>query len=507
MKQLLFKIFFLLFLPLFIYGQYNVVPGFQEVQINKGKFQLTASSRIVADSGSYKKLEQDLMVFNKELGLLTGMELAVVEGEFQKGDLVFTLDTNEESLGAEAYQMDISRQVLVKAKTTKGAFYGMQSLLQLFEQDDKIQKGFIHDFPRYAERGFMIDMGRKYFEIEYIETLIRKLAWMKMNFIHLHFTEWNGFRLKSELFPGLAAEQSYSKEEIRRILDFAAKYHVMVIPEIDLPAHATTITDYNPYLGFKCPSMRSSWWQTYSLERAGYPIEDQAWTLDITRREVRSWIKTLLDEWIPLFDGPYFHIGGDEYQYDREKYACEELVLAAKEMGYEYPGDVFVDYINEINEQVKSYGKTTQIWNWWRFSQNENRQNNTSIQPAKDIVINAWNRPRLEDILADGYNVVITSEEGEEALYVVPSMGQKPGEYGYFDSKKIYEQWSPQTHPNVNGFKVCLWTNDAEDKEDDWYDQFIDLPIAVLAERTWNNKHDPSIEQFQLRLAKVIFPF
>jgi hexosaminidase len=506
-KHLLCTIVFYLFLPFFSYGQYNVVPAFQEVQINKGQFKLTASSRIVADTGSYRKLERDLLIFKTELGLLTGMELAVVEGAFQKGDLVFTLDTNDETLGEEAYQMDISRQVLTKAKTTKGAFYGMQSLLQLFEQDNKIQNGFIHDFPKYRERGFMLDLGRKYFEIEYIETLIRKLAWMKMNFIHLHFTEWNGFRLKSDLFPGLAAEQSYSKEEIRRIQDYAAKYHVMVVPEIDLPAHATTITDYNPYLGFKCPSMRSSWWQTASLENAGYSTEGKAWTLDITRREVRSWVKALLDEWIPLFDGPYFHIGGDEYQYDREKYACEELVLAAKELGYEYPGDVFVDFINEINEHIKSYGKTTQIWNWWRFCQNESRQNKTSIQPAKDIVINAWNRSRLEDILGDGYRVVITSETGEEALYVVPGMGRKPGEYGYFDSKKIYEQWNPQTEPNVNGFKVCLWTNEVEDKEDNWFNQFIDLPIAILAERTWNVKHDTSIEQFQDRLKKVIFPF
>ncbi len=506
-KHLLLTIIFYLFLPLFIYGQYNVVPGLQEVQINKGKFNLTASSRIVANAANYKKLEQDLIVFKKELGILTGMELAILKGEFQKGDLVFSLDANDKTLGEEGYQMDIDGHVLVKANTTQGSFYAMQSLLQLFEQGSKIQRGYIRDFPNYAERGFMIDLGRKYFEIEYIETMIRKLAWMKMNFIHLHFTDWNGFRLKSDLFPGLAAEQSYSKDEIRRIQDYAAKYHVMVVPEIDLPAHATAITDYNPYLGFTCPSMRSSWWQTHSLEGAGYSTDDKAWTLDITRREVRSWVKALLDEWIPLFDGPYFHIGGDEYQYDREKNACEELVIATKEMGYEYPGDVFVDYINEINEQVKSYGKTTQIWNWWRFSQNENRQNMTSIQPAKDIVINAWNRPRLEGILADGYQVVITSEEGEDALYVVPGLGRKPGEYGYFDSKKIYEQWKPQTGPNINGFKVCLWTNGVGDKQDNWFNQFVHLPIAVLAERTWSVKHDNSLEQFQNRMNKVLFPF
>jgi N-acetyl-beta-hexosaminidase len=505
MKHLFFTITFFFSLPMFIHGQYNVVPGFQEVQSEKGKFRLTADSRIVADTGTFKKLERDLVVFKNELGMLTGLEPALVEGNFQKGDLVFTLDASDESLGDEGYQMKIARQVIINANTTRGAFYGMQSLLQLFSQDNNIQKGTIRDYPRFSERGFMIDIGRKYFEIAYIESLIRKLAWMKMNFIHLHFTDWNGFRLQTDLYPGLAAEQSYSKEDIRRIQDYAEKYHIMVVPEIDLPAHATVITEYNPYLAFKCPSMRSSWWQTYSLEKSGYPLEDQAWTLDITRREVRSWIKALLDEWIPLFDGPYFHIGGDEYQYDREKYACEELVMAAEEMGYEYPGDVFVDYINDINEHVKSYGKTTQIWNWWRFSQNEERQNHTSIQPAKDIVINVWNRPRLEDIVDEGYRVVITSEEGEEALYVVPDYGHNPGEYGYFDSKKIYEQWKPQTDPNINGFKICLWTNELEDKPDEWFNQFIHLPIAVLAERTWSIKQDNSIEQFQKRLNSVMF--
>ncbi len=502
-----FLLIIILFLPLFIYGQYNVVPQFQEAQIKKGKFRLTASSRIVTDTDSYEIIKQDLMIFKKELGSIAGLELTILKGEYQKGDIVFSLEVNNQTLGEEGYEMDIEKQVLIKSKTTKGSFYAMQSLLQLLKQDSKIQHGFIRDFPNYAERGFMIDLGRKYFEVKYIETLIRKLAWMKMNFIHLHFTDWNGFRLKSDLFPGLAADQSYSKEEIRRIQDYAAKYHIIVVPEIDLPAHATTITDYNPYLSFSCPSMRSSRWQTISLERDGYSADGKAWTLDITRREVRSWIKALLDEWIPLFDGPYFHIGADEYQYDREKYACEELVSATKKMGYEYPGDVFVDYINEINEQVKSYGKTTQIWNWWRFSQNENRQNKTSIQPAKDIVINAWNRPRLEGILSDGYRVVITSETGEEGLYIVPSMGQKPGEYGYFDSKKIYEQWKPQAGENINGFKACLWTNRVEDKEDDWFNQFIHLPIAVLAERIWSVEHNSTLDQFQNRLNKVSFPF
>ena len=507
-KYALFVVAFHLFLPLFSHGQYNVVPQFQEVQAHEGTFKLTASSRIVVDAASHKALERDLMLFKKELRLLSGVELEVLEGEPQNGDLAFTLGASDEALGGEGYQMDIAGRVHVTANSAKGAFYAMQSLLQLFMQGKEIQNGHVRDFPKYAERGFMIDLGRRYFEVEYIETLIRRLAWVKINFIHLHLTEWNGFRLKSELFPGLAAERSYSKQDIRRIQDYAAKYHMIVIPEIDLPAHATALTDYNPYLAFKCPEMRASSWQTSALEYAGIPLENKAWVLDISRREVRSWIKALLDEWIPLFDGPYFHIGGDEYQYDKDKYACKELVEAAKEMGYEYPGDVFVDFVNELNEQIKSYGKTTIIWNWWRFCYTEDQINKTSIQPAKDIVIDGWisRTGRLKEILADGYKVVNTGDIMGKGgyLYVCPG-----GSKQWFFPKKTYEQWEPHTHPNLKGFKICLWTQMEtveEGMQDDWFDPFIDLPMAIFAERTWDVERDDSLEQFQNRLNKVAFP-
>lgn len=494
---------FCLFLPLLTFGQYQVVPGFQETKVNKGHFKLTARSRIMAGTGSYAGLEKDMRVFAEDLESVTGLKLSLAQGDPQKGDLIFTLKEQNESLGKEGYEMEITSLITVKANTTTGVFYAMQSLLQLFKQDLKMQKGTIRDFPRYQERGFMIDVGRKYFEMGYLKKLIRKLAWQKMNFLHIHFTEWNGFRLKSDLFPGLASGKCYTKPDIREIQDYAAKYHVIIVPEIDLPAHATIITDYNPFLGFRCPSMRASWWQGEKLNK-----ENKAWTLDISRREVRSWIKALLDEWIPLFDGPYFHIGGDEYQYDKDKYACEELMKAAEDMGYEYPGDVFVDYVNEINKQIMSYGKSTQIWNWWRFSQNKDRINKTSIQPDKNIVINAWNRPRLEGIMADGYHVIITSETGPEALYVTPGMNaKKPGDYGYFDSKYIYEQWQPQTGLQVRGFKVCLWTDRVEDKPDEWFDPYIKLPIAVLSERIWGGTREKSLEAFKKKLENTKFPF
>ncbi|GAI91355.1 unnamed protein product, partial [marine sediment metagenome] len=243
----------------------------------------------------------------------------------------------------------------------------MQTLLQLFKQDSKVRRGKAVDYPLIGVRGFMLDVARDFFEVDYIESIIRKLAWMKMNFIHIHFTDREAFRLKSDLFPGLAhPTEHYTKEDIRRLQDYAAKYHVMLIPEIEMPAHASSYTDYNPFLAFDCPSMRVGHKVTDNFEASDQA--DWMFTLDITRREVRTWLKAVLDEWIPLFDAPHFHIGGDEWQYDANKYACPELMEATRKAGYEYPGDLFVEFTNEMNDWVKSHGKITHIWNWWRFS-------------------------------------------------------------------------------------------------------------------------------------------
>jgi hexosaminidase len=224
----------------------------------------------------------------------------------------------------------------------------------------------------------------------------------------------------------------------------------------------------------------------------------------MTKPEVRRFITTLLDEFIPLFDAPYFHIGGDEWQYDNQKLACEELVTYAESLGFDEPGDVFVSWINEINTQVKSYGKTTQIWNWWRFSPNDELQNRTTIQPDKDIVINVWNQSRKEQILEDGYQVIISPEVGEGALYISPGFnGTNPGDYGYFDNKYNYEQWNPALNSQIQGYKICMWSDRVEDKPDSWFDQFAERPKAIFAEKTWGTKSASKIEDFIIILETI----
>ncbi|HTF20647.1 MAG TPA: beta-N-acetylhexosaminidase [Chryseolinea sp.] len=486
-----------------LHAQAQVIPALQQWASKKGTFLLTSKSSIVVDPSVYNFVQEDLTIFQEELYKVSNLRLALNADLTSRevGDIVLLPSQNPAAAQPEGYSITITDQVTISAATGAGFFYGLQTILQsLVQSSDKVSltRGSGYDYPIYKERGVMLDVGRKFFEVAYIKKTIRDLAWYKLNFLHLHFTEWHSFRLQSTLFPGLAAKESYSKQDIAEIEAYARKYHVTIVPEIDLPAHATTITNYNPNLGFTCQSMREAKWQGDSTNQKG-----QAWVLDVTKPETEIWVKALLDEFIPLFHGPYFHVGGDEWQYDDQKEACPELMKAMHDSGFQYPADVLVDFMNRISIHVKTRGKRTQMWSWWNYTPNEKQTNKYSIEPNKDIVINIWNAPTMDAILQSGWKSIVTREEGEGSLYVTPFYGKKPGDYGFVNSKANYETWNPSTHNNVLGFKLCIWADGAENMPSAWYDTYADLPKAVLAERIWSKAASPTVEQFQLRVKKA----
>ncbi|MEJ1240988.1 beta-N-acetylhexosaminidase [Chryseolinea sp. T2] len=483
-------------------AQQDVVPALQEWTSKKGKFSITEKSSIVVDPAVFDIIKEDLDIFSEDLFTITKMRLPIRQEAIARhdGDIKF-IQSPDASNQPEAYRLIIDGQLTVTASTSNGFFYAMQTILQsLVQSKDKLSltRGTAYDFPAYKERGVMLDIGRKFFEVDYIKKTIRDLSWYKMNLLHLHFTEWHSFRLQSTLYPGLAAKESYSKKDIAEIESYAKKYHVIIVPEIDLPGHATAITNYNPNLGFSCASMREARWQGDSTNAKG-----QAWILDVTKPETKIWVKALLDEFIPLFNGPYFHIGGDEWQYDDQKEACPELMEATRKLGFKYPGDVIVNFMNEMNAHVKSRGKRSQMWTWWNYSPNEKQQNKYSVIPDKDVVINIWNAESMEATLKDGYKSVVTIESGEGALYITPGYGKKLGDYAYFDSKANYEKWQPSRHENVLGFKICIWADQAERMPSEWFDGYADFPKAILAERIWSRAASPTVDQFKLRVDKA----
>ncbi|MCW8863489.1 MAG: beta-N-acetylhexosaminidase [Colwellia sp.] len=476
-------------------ANHALLPALKEWHPSQGQLKLNKNSSIVINATDEKNLLPTAELLQQDIKFITNLNLKIkVANSAKANDIYLNIEPKNEIFKgtAEAYQLTIRDKIIISAANNHGIFYGNQTLLQMLKTSKdniSLSKGQGIDSPDFKVRGIMLDVGRRYFEMEYLESLMRNMAWFKLNTLHLHFTDWVGFRLQSDTYPGLASKEAYSKEDIRRLQDIANQYHINIVPEIDVPAHATFMTDFKPDLAFSCESMRLAKWQGEESNK-----QNKAWTIDITKQKNRDWINALLNEFIPLFDGPYFHVGGDEYQYDPQKYQCPELMQTMLDKGYGRPGDIFIEWLNEVNELVKSHGKQTKIWNWWRFADNK-----TTLQPAKDIIVDVWNLPRQEQIIKDGYQVVLTPES---LLYVSPGLENSDG-YGIVDTKKIYEKWQPETQGNVLGYKVSIWSDKALEHSDQWFEGKSIEAKAVIAERIWGSKGSESVNGLLKRLSAV----
>jgi hexosaminidase len=417
-----------------------------------------------------------------DLGAISGIDVPVVSSAAPRtGDILLTSADADGGVGAQGYVMTVGPSVAVRGPAA-GVYYGTQVLLQILQQSTTrttVPAGTIRDYPQYRERGLMLDVGRHFYEMDYLEDLLRRMSWQRLNTLHLHFTEWNGFRLRSDRYPGLASAQSYSKADLRRLQDVARRYHITIVPEIDLPGHATMMTRYDPAMRFSCQSMSVAPWP--GGEQGG-------WTLNLTKDNARTFAMNLLDEFLPLFDGPYFHIGGDEYQNDAAKNACPELVDYARSRGFAYPGDVFTEFMNVMNDKVRSYGKTTQMWNWW-----ETNGQQTSIKPSTQIVLTPYTGT-LNYFYNLGYTV---SAIPENTLYVTPGLNL------YVNAKNVYENWTLDTNAKVNGYRLARWSDVMEHQTDIWFDQQAGRPTQVLAERLWGGPRSATVEAFQARVDAI----
>ncbi|WP_029138872.1 family 20 glycosylhydrolase [Nakamurella lactea] len=445
----------------------QLVPGVQQWQAADGTFTLDAGARIVRGA-EVPKIYTD--TFADDLGSITGQKLPVAVGSDHPGDIVLRVDPTLQpgpvtagDAAQETYRIVIDERITVTGISPAAVARGMQTLEQLFTLSPgrrTLATGTIDDWPKAGDRGVMLDAGRHFYQIAYIKQLIREMAWLKLNTLHLHLTEWNGFRLNSPKFPGLAADQSYSRADIAGIEAEAAKYGIEILPEIDLPAHSTAITTIWPELNWSCTSM-------------GTMFGTPNYTLDVTKPETLSRTKELLDEFIPWFSGPRFHIGTDEYPTDGAQKACPELVNYAKAKGYGDTADVFVHYIDDVNEIVRAHGKTTVAWDWWRHDQHP------TVDINKNITVESWTNDG-DEFIRDGYQVLVS---WSSHFYVTP--GPPPGGSLQPNTSWFADEFQPRTEPNIVGYTISRWSDNAESQTDSYFDWFAERPQQVLADRSW----------------------
>jgi hexosaminidase len=209
----------------------------------------------------------------------------------------------------EAYTLTVRPDaVTIAAQTPLGVLHGLETLVQLVERTDstlRLPAVTIEDRPRFPWRGLMIDVSRHWMPKEVILRNLDAMAAVKLNVLHLHLSDDQGFRVESRRFPRLHQAGSggryYTQADVREIVAYAADRGIRVVPEFDLPGHSTSWLVAYPELGSgKGP---------YTLARR-YGIHDA--TIDPTREEVYAFFDRFFAEMAGLFPDPYVHIGGDE---------------------------------------------------------------------------------------------------------------------------------------------------------------------------------------------------
>lgn len=434
------------------------IPAIHEWKGGTGTLTLTPQSRILYADVRLRAVAEALARDLKT----TGITLPVVGGKKAAVADILFIYKSLKKLGDEGYTIDIAQNVRVEA-TERGANHAAQTLLQMGRT---LPKGHISDRPDYPLRGMVLDCGRKYIPMDYLRRLVRTMAYYKMNTLEVHlndqgfppffYNDWNqvysAFRLESEVFPGLTAEDgSYTKDEFLQFILDAAAQGVEIIPEIDAPAHSLAFSRYRPSLGSK----------EFGMDH-----------LELTNPEVIPFIDSLYAEYLggpnPVFACPRVHIGTDEYSNKKQ-----EIV------------ELFRGFTDHLIHTVESYGKQAVLWGALTHAKGE-----TPVK-VDNVLMLAWYNgyAQPDSMHALGYQLVCIPDG---STYIVPAAGYY---YDYLNIPHLYKNFTPaniagvrfkEGDPQIQGGMFAVWNDIVGNgiAVADIHHRIMPA-LQVIAEKTW----------------------
>jgi hexosaminidase len=398
-------------------------------------------------------------------------------------------DAGSADLGAEGYRLDVTAtEVRVVADTATGLFYGVQTLRQLLPAAVEsptpvavrwaLPGGTILDRPRFPYRGAMLDVARHFFAVEDVLRVIDHLARYKLNHLHLHLTDDQGWRIAVDSWPKLATVGGatevgggpgghYTKADYRRIVSYATDRHVTVVPEIDLPGHTNAALVAYPSLA---PDKIAP--APYTGTEVGFSYVDPA------DEQTYDFIADVLGEVAALTPGPWLHIGGDE--------------------AFKVKGEVYTGFVERAQRLVADTGKTVVGWH--------------QLAPAAHSdgrVLQWWGTdtddPTTADAVRRGARLIVSP--GNRAYLDMKYAEDTPIGHdwaGLIDVQRAYD-WDPGTHVTgvpttaVLGVEAPLWTESVTSLADI---EFLLLPrLPAIAELGWSPRATHDWTGFRDRLA------
>ena len=349
--------------------RHQIIPQPAHIEMVEGNnFILTAKTPIYYDA----ELKAQAEYLQEVLASSTGYDLDMKEGAKKKG---ITLNIDKEAVNkAEGYRLTVNaKSVTITAHDASGAFYGIQTLLQLFPANVHSairQKGtewavspvVIEDAPNRPWRGMMIDVARYFYDKDFVKKYIDMMAMYKLNKLQFHFIDDSGWRLEIKKYPRLTEVGAwagtdthrlggfYTQEDIKEIVAYAAVRGVEVIPEIEFPAHMLSAVVAYPWLS--CTGLQ------HELPTQHFISRD---ILCVGKETSIQFLRDVLDETVQLFPSKYINIGGDEARYDRWA-ECPKCQAVMKREGLKKPSELQGYLTNVVAEMMKEKGKTVTGW-------------------------------------------------------------------------------------------------------------------------------------------------
>lgn len=483
-----------------------VLPELQEWKGGTDSFTVAGSSKIIYDAADLEPAVREMAADYLDL---TGKKLEVVQGtkgDVKAGDFFFT-KTNDKTLGLmdEGYLMDISDSITVTSETETGAYWATRTILQALKQSGytTIPQGTTRDYPLYEVRGFILDVARKTFTLDYLEQVVKEMSWYKMNDFQVHvndnligletkedpMTAYSAFRLENDTVKKgeyltdengdalkvgdeeLQYEQDltstdlwYTKEDFKNFIQESRELGVNIVPEIDTPAHSLALTKVLP-----------------ELRHGTSGRQNDHLDLVDSYDQCLAFVQTIFSEYLNegVFDqDTIVHIGADEYNASSEAYR---------------------KFVNDMLEFVEDTGRKARVWG--SFTQCATGED----IDAEGVQINLWNfgYANMDKMYEDGFDL-INCNDGN--YYIVPNAGYY---YDYLGDGTMYNLaintisgvTIPAGDKQMVGGAFAVW-NDMTDyldngvSEYDVYDRISNL--SLFAAKLWG-KGDLDLEGAKAR--------
>ena len=483
-----------------------LIPEPASVEWKEGVFSFSGETPIVYTDSV---LQSDADVFNDLLNRLTGLRLRSVYGTAgARGAIVLAMaKPGADSLGG--YRLRVTdNQVRVDARGS-GIFYGLQTLIQLVPLDITGPRTIpcvdIKDAPRYPWRGMHLDVCRHFFPVSFIKKYIDLMSMYKFNTFHWHLTDDQGWRIEIEKYPKLTQVGAwrngsmvgpynqqqfdsvryggyYTQDQIRDVVAYAAKRHVTIVPEIEMPGHSTAALAAYPWLS--CTG------GPFEVGKAWGVYEDVYCTKD----SVFNFLEDVLSEVCDLFPGKYIHIGGDESPKTRWR-ECPQCQAVIKREGLKDEHELQSYFIQRIETFLNSKGK--QIIGWDEILEGG---------LAPNAAVMSWRGTQGGiDAAKQKHHVVMTPAGYCYFDYYQANPAYEPlaiGGYCPIDTVYSYEPTPPELTADeqqyILGAQGNVWTEYMTTPEKV---EYMVLPrMAALAEVVWTPKALRNFQDFRQRL-------